>query len=450
MHIFQLAFLSLKRKPTKGIVIFSVLFMLFSLIFTGIIIQNTITASKDYTRKALGGNVEMKVDFAKAMQDIQGASGETRTEIENQMVLPENMAKVLSEDPAVSKTHIERTLYTSSNTLQSAVSNDDSSFGTSIAMPSDGGTSLFLLASNQNIPLDFDKQLKLVEGTFRTDGDREKDTVLVSSEFAAKNNLSFGDAIEVKLFPEGEPVSFEIIGLFSGAPNHMVDQLYISEASVERHAPEQLENISRVVWQLKDPFDIPDFLASYSEQMPSEYIYLDASTEKFNQLTKPLDVMSTVFDILMVVIFIAGAMISIAIVTLFVRDRQFEIGLLLANGESKARILSQFSVEIFFVAAFAFAGAFALSLLSSDLVAGWIAANQLVESTSPSQGIFFIDDMMSGPQLTMSQVAESFKVSIDKDTLLALAVASLGLILAAISAPLSVILSYKPRKSLQN
>lgn len=53
MHIFQLAFLSLKRKPTKGIVIFSVLFMIFSLIFTGIIIQNTITASKDYTRKAL-------------------------------------------------------------------------------------------------------------------------------------------------------------------------------------------------------------------------------------------------------------------------------------------------------------------------------------------------------------------------------------------------------------
>lgn len=392
----------------------------------------------------------MKIDFAKAMQDIQGASGETRTEIENQMVLPENMAKVLSEDAAVSKTHIERTLYTSSDSLQSAVSNDGGSFGISLASPVGGGTSLFLLASNQNIPLDFDKQLKLEDGSFRTDEDREKDTVLISSEFAAKNNLRVGDNVAVKLFPEGEPVSFEIIGLFSGAPNHMVDQFYISEASVERHAPEQLKNISRVVWQLKDPFDIPDFLASYSVQMPSEYIYLDASTEQYNQLTKPLDVMSTVFDLLMVVIFIAGAMISIAIVTLFVRDRQFEIGLLLANGESKIRILSQFSVEIFFVAVFAFVGAFALSLLSSDLVASWIAANQLVESTQPSQGMFFINDMMSGPQLTMSQVAESFKVSIDGDTLLALAVASLGLILAAISAPLSVILSYKPRKSLQN
>ena len=68
MHIFKLAFLSLIRKPTKAIVIFSVLFMIFSLVFTGIIIQNTITASKDYTRKALGGNVELKIDYVKALK----------------------------------------------------------------------------------------------------------------------------------------------------------------------------------------------------------------------------------------------------------------------------------------------------------------------------------------------------------------------------------------------
>lgn len=450
MHIFKLAFLSLIRKPTKGIVIFSILFMIFSLVFTGIIIKNTIAASKDYTRKALGGNVEMKIDYVKAMQDIQGASGDSKAEIENQLILTENMAKALSNDAAVTKTHIERSIYTSSDTLLSAQSTEDSVIGVSIASSADGKTNIFLLASNQNIPLDFDKQLKLIEGAFRTDADQDKDTVLISSEFAAKNNLHLGDRISIKLSPESEIVSLDIIGIFSGASSYMVDQLYISESTLERHVPELLENLGRVVWQLKDPFDIPEFLDKYSGQMPSEYIYLDASNEQYNTLTKPLDVMSTVFDLLLIVIFISGAIIATAIVTLFVRDRQFEIGLLLANGESKARILSQFSFEIVFVAILAFIGAMCLSLLSSDIVANWIISNQLIENTSPGQGIFSFEGMMTGPTLTMAQVADSFKINIDVNTILALAASSLGLIFAAISAPLSVILSYKPRKSLQN
>lgn len=450
MHIFKLAFLSLIRKPTKAIVIFSVLFMIFSLVFTGIIIQNTITASKDYTRKALGGNVELKIDYVKAMQDIQGASGDTKSDIESQMTLSENIATLLSKDSSVTNTHIERNIYTSSDTLLSAQTNEEGSIGVTIAMSSDGKTNIFLLASNQNIPLDFDKQLKLIEGSFRTEADQDKDTVLISSEFAAKNNLHVGDQISLKLSSESEAVTFDIIGIFSGSSSYMVDQLYISESTVKNHAPELMENIGRVVWQLEDPFDIPGFLAKYSGQMPSDYIYLDASNEQYTTLTKPLDVMSTVFDLLLIVIFISGAMIAIAIVTLFVRDRQFEIGLLLANGESKARILSQFSFEIVFVAILAFIGAMGLSFLSSDIVANWIITNQLVENTSPGQGIFTFDGMMTGPTLTMSQVAESFKVNIDFDTIIALAFCSFGLIIAAISAPLSVILSYKPRKSLQN
>lgn len=450
MRSIQHAFLSVVRKPTKGIVIFLIFLMVFTLIFTSIIIQNTIKASKDFTRKELGGNVEMKVDFIKAMNDVQGASSTTQTDTQNQLMLSRNVALSLAEDSKVTKLHIENIIYSSTENLQSAQSNEDGLVSFAIAGSSEGGDSFVLNASNQLKPLDFEKQLKLVEGAFRTANDKEKDTVLMSRALAAKNKLRVGDSVKFKMDTDGEEVPFEIIGLFEGGPSYMNDQLYISDESIKRHASKQMDDISRVVWELGDPFDIPIFLEQYKDQMPSEYLYLDASNQQYNTLTKPLDVMSTVFSMLMVVIFIAGAMITIAIVTLFVRERQFEIGLLLANGEKKVSILAQFSFEILMVAVLAFIFAFVASAFTADFVASWISVNQLIESRTDPQNMIFFGSMMDKPTVTMQSIADAFKVSIDFDTVLNLGLVSLGLLLAAIAAPLSVILSYKPRKSLQN
>ncbi|GAB6108973.1 ABC transporter permease [Fusibacter bizertensis] len=449
MRSIQHAFLSIIRKPTKGIVIFLILLMVFTLIFTSIIIQNTIQASKDFTRKELGGNVEMKLDYIKSMQDSQGASSTTKEEIENQLSLPLNVATALAQDPNVVKYHVENMVYTNSKKLESGQSEENGGFTISIATSSEGGANFMLLASNQLMPLDFEKQLKLVEGRFRTNDDAGKDTILISKELATKNNLLLGDLIEFKLDPDGEEVKFEIIGIYEGAPSYMVNQTYISDDTLTRHAPQQLENIYRIVWQLNDPFNIPDFLSKYENQLPSEYLYLDASNDQYNTLTKPLDVMSTVINMLLVVIFIAGAMITISIVTLFVRERQFEIGLLLANGESKGSILAQFSIEILMVAILAFLFAFAASSLTSSFVAGWISENQLVESSTGPQQMISFGDMTGDSELTMASIANSFKVSIDLKTIINLSLASIGLLITAIGAPLAVILSYKPRKSLQ-
>lgn len=449
MRSIQHAFLSVIRKPTKGIVIFLILLMVFTLIFTSIIIQNTIQASKDFTRKELGGNVEMKIDYIKSMQDAQGASSTTQNEIQTQLSLPLNVATTLAKDPNVIKYHIENMTYTNSEKLKSGQSDDPSSFTMTLATSTEGGINFMLLASNQLVPLDFEKQLKLSEGRFRTSEDIGKDTIIISKEVATQNNLLLGDTIGFKLDPNSEEVNFEVIGIYEGAPSYLVNQTYISDDTLNRHAPQQLENISRVVWQLNDPFNIPEFLSKYENQMPSKYLYLDASNDQYNTLTKPLDVMSTVINMLLVVIFIAGAMITISIVTLFVRERQFEIGLLLANGESKGSILAQFSIEILMVAILAFIFAFAASSLTADFVAGWISENQLVESTSGPQQMISFDDMMNGSNLTMDSIADSFKVAIDLKTFINLSLASIGLLIAAIGAPLAVILSYKPRKSLQ-
>ena len=69
MRSFKHGILSLIRKPTKAVMIFIILFVVFSMVFTGVIIQNSISKSKDYIRLGLGAVVEYKADFLKAMKD---------------------------------------------------------------------------------------------------------------------------------------------------------------------------------------------------------------------------------------------------------------------------------------------------------------------------------------------------------------------------------------------
>ena len=69
MRVIKHSFLSLMRKPTKAVMILIILFVVFSLVFTGVIIQNSISKSKEFVRLGLGAIVEYKADYMKAYRD---------------------------------------------------------------------------------------------------------------------------------------------------------------------------------------------------------------------------------------------------------------------------------------------------------------------------------------------------------------------------------------------
>jgi putative ABC transport system permease protein len=197
--------------------------------------------------------------------------------------------------------------------------------------------------------------------------------------------------------------------------------------------------------------DIDTFINQHKKQMPNEYITLYASDNEYKSLTRPLDLISTVISLMLVVVFAAGAIIMLAIITIFVRDRKFEIGLLLSSGEGKLKIVSQFLMELLLVSVIAFTIAAAASRFSADYAASWIVKNQLVEeNTQESSGIIAIGGAPGKNEVKINDVAREFNVSVDGEVVLNLLMISFGLVLLSAGAPLLIILSYKPRESLQN
>lgn len=474
MRIFKHAFLSLIRKPTKVIIIFVILFIVYGLVFTGIIIRNSAKSSKIHVRKELGATVELKADQMKALQD-----GLTPKEIGEKVGLPIKLAKEIAKDVRVKELYLTNMAPAVDNNLKSAINmeGDDSSvtFTVSATAGDDGGSgeapkeqSFMLSGSNQDTPLEFSNgTYKITQGRLRNESDVEKDTLLISEEFASKNKLSVGDTVDLKSTVNQQIYPFEIIGIYSGSSSYMVDTMQTSLYSIgklcgapDAAAVEQAQedgNAATVSFILKDPMDIDSFIKEHKDQMPNEYISLYANDSEYNSLTRPLDLITTIITILLGVVFIAGAVIMIAIITIYVRDRKFEIGLLLSSGEGKLKILSQFILEILVVSIIAFLAAAGLSKATAEYTASWIVKNQLVEdktdSMQSSSGMVSFgmsDDSNKAPSLNMSDVANDFNVSINIDLLENLFLISLIMVVVSAGAPLLIILGYKPRESLQN
>jgi putative ABC transport system permease protein len=431
-----------------------ILFVVYGLVFTGIIIQNSVKSSKEYVRKELGAIVEMKTDFVKVINDQ--LSSEDYAKLDLSVALANEIAK----DPLVEKLYISNMIDAESDKLKSAMNMDSGEgLGMAVTAGSPEGT-FFLNGSNADIPLEFsDGTYDVIQGRLRNAEDNGKDTLLITEEFAGTNNLFVGDFVNLTSTVDEQTYEFEIIGILKGGNSFMANQMYTSWDSVNKLAgttKEEAVKATSILFQLKDPMDVDSFIEKHTSQMPNEYIVLYANDSEYKALTRPLNLISTIISILLVVVFIAGTIIMLAIITIFVRDRKFEIGLLLSSGEGRFKILSQFVLEILLVSVLAFTIAAVASKFSSDYAASWIVKNQLVEeetSNGLSGGAVISIGSPGGTnhkEVKISDVAREFNISVDQDVISNLLLLSLGLVILSAGAPMLIILGYKPRESLQD
>ena len=454
MRIIKHALLSLLRKPTKAIMIFSILILVFGLVFTGIIIQNSVSESKDFVRIQLGATVSYAPDYMKAMNE------ELDYDDYDQMILSSSVAEEIAKDSRVKKLHLVKNAFALGKDVVSGRStgeNDDAGIAFEDYDGYEMETYINIIGTNANKPIEFENgNLKLHDGEFFTDEQQKNNAsvALVSAELASKNNFSIGDTLKMASFSSGEDINFEIVGIYEGANNYNTDNIYTPMDATLQFFYDDEENVyASVYFLLEDPLEVNDFISDHKSKLPSDFTTLTANEEEYEKLTRPLDLMELITSILIWVVFGAGALIVLAIVTIFVRDRKFEIGLLLASGESKLKIVSQFILEIMIIASIAFIVATGVSQLSSGFVGNWIVENQLVaeDSTSSEYDDMFLMGLGSTKgSVDMTNIADDFNVGIELSVILNLLLISIGILLFAASIPLIIIMSYKPREALQD
>ncbi|KXT79083.1 ABC transporter permease [Streptococcus sp. DD13] len=199
---------------------------------------------------------------------------------------------------------------------------------------------------------------KLTKGRSLQKGDQQK--ILIHQELAQKNNLEIGDRLELESLgidgKEGKPLPFEIVGIFSGkqqerftglSSDFSENQVFIDYDSSQRLLGVSKQTVSKARFFVQSPDQMSSILQQVRQMgLEAKGFQLEQDNHHFEQVKESVDTFQSFLQLFLYGILLAGAGSLILVLSLWLRDRIYEVGILLSLGQHKGEILLQFCLEI--------------------------------------------------------------------------------------------------------
>jgi putative ABC transport system permease protein len=326
--------------------------------------------------------------------------------------------------------------------------------------------------------------------------DEGKPVVIVEQELAAFNNLKVGDSITIKMYDlqyyqnilteDDVMMDFEIVGIYKN--NRVLDPSQPDYEWKSRDRLQQPGNLLLVnggalanrefevnkklnnaynpggeyqpvkddlfyvsIYLLKDPLKIEEFKTNNTVNM-NRFTKLNANDSVFQTFAKPLDSISF-FAAIVVTIVIVNAIVIISLITaLTLKMREYELGVLLAMGVPRNKVVMQLFAELLLITVIGFTLASVSGSLISTKIGNVVLEYQVTNSAldikeggqywSPAQEYF--------TNITQEDMLSQYKVAVSP--LLIVQIYGLGLIVVLISTiiPGLMIMRYEPKRIMTN
>ena len=241
--------------------------------------------------------------------------------------------------------------------------------------------------------------------------------IMIHEELASKNQLNFGDTITFDVIQqetgEKKKVNYEIVGIFSGKKQETYTGLTsdFSENTVFTDYEAIRKAISSESEEVVTGLNI---YASSSEELLKmkqaiealpfnwEEFVIENQKQDFDDILESITGLQSMVQWMTVGILIAGAVVLSLMLMLSVRERIYEIGILLSIGIHKAWIIGKFFVELFLLTISAIFVSLALGpMMVQQLMNGFIS----MDSEQSPLGNFI---SKGGQQAVMSVFSQSY------------------------------------------
>lgn len=390
MYFIHRALKYLRKKLGKTIFMAVIFFIIANFVLAGLLIQQASQLAEKNARLAIGTDVYFIPNWGGLIDDNEKGllpervfelikdggvlTGEIFTE--NGAPTPANL-KILSQLDQVDFYRASRgQIAEASDYSQVQVEQETSDTGRFFVSMFDGSQ-----------PASFDTGEEImVEGRMLSEEEMANGgrVILIEERFADLNRLAVGDSLEL-IYPEVSGQSYkvdhEIVGIYSsevdvsgdalrsGDPTLFVaNKFYVPLSMMTAIGYSQseadhlflLDNAIR----LRDPERKNEFEEEVNDILNLRYGELDANDDIYETVTGPLETVGLISNLAIGIILVTGGLIIGLITALTVNERRSEVGILLAIGERKAKIVMQFVMEVLIIAVVTFA----LSIISGNLI----------------------------------------------------------------------------------
>jgi ABC-type antimicrobial peptide transport system permease subunit len=238
------------------------------------------------------------------------------------------------------------------------------------------------------------------------------------------------------------------------AANNPEEEYYSPENRPSEDKMDQMIYLENTTLLLNDPLEVEKFVEDYNGSL-SQFKKLDANNEEFNRLAKPLDTLSMYANFIVWLVVINAIVIITLVTALTLKNREYEIGVLLSIGASKLKVIAQFFLELAIVAVIGFT----LSVVSGSLIAKKIG-NTVLEYQITSSGVEDGENWGSDyyspwdtdytTDISLADLVDEYEVTISPLIIAEIYILGLAIVFISVIIPSFMIMRYNPKKILMN
>ena len=413
------AFLSITRRKSKSILLFIILFILANLIITTIAIKNSVYESTEFAKQSIGSEVTLTVDMQSLRQNLRGDNTEDKNDSSEKqpLTIPQISIKnalSIADSKYISGYSYGFTTYANVDGLETIESEMEKMGEVNLEdIPSFSGNGgggvrsqvkdmkfdmkdirqnlvkgdITIEATNSFSNLSYVKNgtVELVSGNMN-DLDSEN-SVIISYDFASLNELEIGTKIPLVHTETEETVTLTIVGIYenSEASENMRSMImnsnntmYVNLETGEKFMSEEEYNegnygISSCVYYLTTPENYDAFVAEANSKVDLEANNLKLSIDEstYQRMVGSIETIGEFSGIILVVVILASVLLVTLIINSQIKERNYEMGVLLSLGEKKSKIVGQIAIELVIIATVAFV----ISTFTGTFIAGTIGDN---------------------------------------------------------------------------
>jgi len=220
----------------------------------------------------------------------------------------------------------------------------------------------------------------------------------------------------------------------------------------DREITEDSYYYGSVIILLDDPLEVENYISDNQDAIGEFYLF-DADLDNFNRIARPLDAMARFADILVGIIVVNALVIITLITALTLKNREYEIGVLLAMGVTKVKVIAQMFIELVIVGVLGFTLAIGSGALVSGVIGDWMLEAQLSTELEEEVGYdygYYWGETDYFTDVTADEMFSKYHVSVKPMTIVLIYAGGLGIIFLSVLIPGLMVMRYNPKQILTN
>ncbi|WP_409021696.1 ABC transporter permease [Dellaglioa sp. P0083] len=364
MNFFKRALLNLKAKKGRSFLLILVMSAIMLFVLAGLIIQNAATTAANDAKKSAGATVTLSANRDKAFSEMKASSSKTTKPSLNLAGV-----KVATAKKVGALGNVKSYSITTSTTANASSFDAIKTTSTSSQSGGMGGKKIATSATTGDISISGVSSTasalsasgaKITKGCGLNSSDLNTKNIVIESELASTNHISVGDTITMKS-TGGTKYKVEVVGIYKASstsstsmggpgasdPANTIYTAYTFANTLK--GSKYKDTADSVVYTLSDPAKLSTFTKAAKKLIDTDKFSMSTNDSTYQSMLTPLNNVKSFAQKIVLLVAVAGTIILALIVILMIRERRYEIGVLLSLGEKRWKVIAQFFVEMFMV-----------------------------------------------------------------------------------------------------